>query len=108
MTVFGDTIALYDCRKPLVIARDASIKEVLGTGEELNDLDVTTVGDRTQITTCDDSGLAYVYSLESDQSFKLMHTLSKKHSNICFKSRFDEDHYLYTAAFDYKLVQWNL
>ena len=34
--------------------------------------------------------------------------LKNKHSTICFKARFDSYPYLYTAAFDYKLVQWNL
>ncbi len=31
-----------------------------------------------------------------------------KHTNICFKARFDTYPTLYTAAFDYKLIQWNL
>ena len=30
-----------------------------------------------------------------------------KHTNICFKSRFDGYPSLYTCAFDYKLIQWN-
>lgn len=36
--------------------------------------------------------------------------MQNKHSNICFKAMFPKDsqNLLYTAAFDYKLVQWNL
>lgn len=62
------------------------------------------------VAACDDSGLGHVYYVsEQDQSLSLAHTLQNKHSNICFKIRFDDEYpLLYTAAFDYKLIQWNL
>jgi len=108
VTASGEQIALYDCRKPSIILSHALGRHSPSPGEELNDLDVTLTGGRTLISTCDDSGLGHVFSLEPDHTFAPVHTLKNKHSNICFRARFDGDHFLYTCAFDYKLVQWNL
>jgi hypothetical protein len=79
MSAFGDSLALFDIRKPAIILSQSFQyyeSPARNNNEEINDFDVTyhLAGKaveseaweegNTFVATCDDSGLAHVYSLD--------------------------------------------
>lgn len=73
MTAYGDSLAVFDVRKPSIILNEACYASPNGKNEEeINDFDVTkTVTGQTLLSTCDDSGLAHVFAIEPDHSLTL-------------------------------------
>eukprot|EP00347_Sterkiella_histriomuscorum_P008436 403345101 len=111
---WSNQVAIFDVRKPSILMRESKLIQQ-GANDEINDIDFNVIEEnKIQLATCDDTGQAYLYELNinEDQQYTLepKQTLQNKHSNICFKTMFSKQSptLLYTAAFDYKLVQWNL
>ena len=74
MTIFGNSLALFDLRKPSIILSQTvkHYENKSKTGEDLNDLDIcVTPSGQTLVATCEDSGISHVYSVEADNSLVL-------------------------------------
>ncbi|CDW79253.1 wd40 repeat-containing protein [Stylonychia lemnae] len=109
----SNVIGLFDIRKPAIILKKLDLSTLIGE-DEVNDIDVNQMDNGVfQVTTCDDLGQVYIHELDLSSEvpgFSLKNTLKSKHTNICFKTKFSKNNpsIVYSAAFDYKLVQWNL
>jgi len=78
MTAYGDSLSIFDLRKPAIILSSAlkSYSNPSKTSEDLNDFDLTqTPTGQTLLATCDDSGLSHVYSLDPSLTLHPLHTL---------------------------------
>lgn len=65
-TGYGDSLSLFDLRKPAIIVSSAShnYPNLAKNEEEINDFDITlTPTGQTMIATCDDSGQAHVFGV---------------------------------------------
>lgn len=66
MSAFGESMALFDIRKPSIILSQClqHYDNPSKNGEEINDFSITTHEGKTFVATCDDAGLAHVFSLD--------------------------------------------